>query len=436
LARLARRLGVYDVLLIVMGSVIGSGIFRTPSVVAQRIHAPGAILGVWAVGGIVALFGSFVLGELGARRPEGCGAYAYLRDAFHPVVAFAYGWASLLASFTGGLAAAAVLFAGYFLSLTGFQIAPALLATLALVALALVNCFGVRMGSNVQNGLTLLKIAALLGIIVVGLAAHPAAHAPFEPLAQSTPGMLAGLAIAMIPVLFTYNGAMVANFMAPEAREAEMTLPRGLWAGIAGVAILYLLVNGVFIRVLGVHALAATPVPASDTLFAAVGPVGARLASLAIAIATLGFISNRLLTVPRLYQAMAQDGLFFRGIAWIDPKTRVPVIAIALQAIFAAVIVFSASYEHILNYVVSTFYVFNGLLALALFLIRAQDRRAGVEQPERFRAPWHPFSTIIYLLASWGVALATYIAYPRDAFIGVAILLSAVPVYFIWERLR
>ena len=141
---------------------------------AQRLHAPALILCAWAAGGIVALFGAFILGELAARRPQGCGIYAYLRDAFHPVVAFAYGWTSLLASFSGGLAAAAVLFAGYFTMLTGFHVASGLLAAIALAALALVNCLGVRQGGNVQNGLTVLKLAAFAAIVVAGVAAHPA----------------------------------------------------------------------------------------------------------------------------------------------------------------------------------------------------------------------------------------------------------------------
>jgi APA family basic amino acid/polyamine antiporter len=436
---LARRLGVADVVLIVIGSVIGSGIFRTPSVVAQRIPIPGLILVAWTCGGVVALFGAFVLGELAARRPAGCGVYAYLRDAFHPVVAFAYGWSSLLASFTGGIAAAAVLFAGYFISLTDLRVSPGILAVATLAVLALVNCFGVRFGSNVQSALTVLKVAALVALIGAGVAAHPAHGHPITALSSSTLGtlgILGAFSVAMIPVLFAYNGAMVANFMAGEAKNVAFTLPLGLWLGISGAAVLYLLVNAACVRVLGVHGLANTPVPAAAVLRAAAGSAGAQVASFAIAVSTLGFIGNRMLTIPRLYHAMAEDGLFFRAVALIDPKTRVPVVAIALQAFFAMLLALSGSYEHILNYVVSTFYVFNGLLALALFIIRARDRRAGAAEAVHFRVPGHPFSTALYLVVSWGVAIATYVAYPRDAIAGIAILLSAVPVYFLWVRTR
>ena len=336
-------------MLLVMGSVIGSGIFRTPAVVAQRIHVPSLILVAWLLGGIVALFGAFVLGELAARRPDGCGAYAYLRDAFHPVVAFAYGWVALLGSFTGGLAAAAVLFAGYFLSLTGLAVAPALVAGVALAVLALVNSLGVRQGSNIQGVLTVLKIAALAGLVAAAFAVHPSARPQLAGVAVSPLGMAAAFGVAMIPILFTYNGAVVANFMSVEARNVVCTLPFGLWVGMASVAVLYVLVNAACIRALGVDGLAHTAIPVSAVLQVAVGPTGARVASLIVALTTLGFMSNRMLTVPRLYHAMAQDGLFFRAVAWVNPRTRVPVIAIALQGIVAILIALSGSYDHILK---------------------------------------------------------------------------------------
>ena len=421
-------------MLLVVGSVIGSGIFRTPAVVAQRIHVPSLIIVAWLVGGVIALFGAFVLGELAARRPGGCGAYAYLRDAFHPVVAFAYGWVALLGSFTGGLAAAAVLFAGYFLSLTGIAIAPALVASVALAVLALVNSLGVREGSNIQGVLTVLKIAALGGLVAVAFAVHPIAHRQLAGVAVSPLGMAAAFGVAMIPILFTYNGAVVANFMSVEARNVARTLPFGLWVGMASVAVLYVLVNAACIRTLGIDGLARTAVPVSAVLQVAIGPTGARLASLIVAVTTLGFMSNRMLTVPRLYHAMAQDGLFFRAVAWVNPRTRVPVIAIALQGIVAILIALSGSYDHILNYVVSTFYIFNGLFAVALFVIRGRDRSKWPIELDAFRVPWHPVSTAIYLLASWGVAIATCVAYPRDGLVGLAIVLSAVPAYALWAR--
>lgn len=200
-----------------------------------------------------------------------------------------------------------------------------------------------------------------------------------------------------------------------------------------GVIVLYLLVNAACIHVLGADGLAKTATPASDVLFAATGSLGARIVAAVIAISTLGFISNRMLTAPRLYHAMADDGLFFKQIARINAKTHVPVAAIVLQGICAIVITLSGSYEHILNYVVSTAYVFAGLFALALLIIRKQDHEAGTTPAGGFRMPGHPISTIIVMIVSWAVALDTYIKYPTDGLVGLAILLSAVPVYFVWK---
>jgi APA family basic amino acid/polyamine antiporter len=433
-ARLVRRLGAFDAALIVMGSVIGSGIFRTPSVVAQRAPEPSLILAAWVVGGIVSLFGAFVLGELGARRPDDCGMYAYLRDAFHPIVGFAFGWSGLLAAYSGGLAAAAVLFAGYFVSLTGVAVAPAAVAVLALAVLALLNALGVRQGTSFQNILTILKLIPVLAIIVAGLVVYPKASPQADVAAISAFATLGAFSVALVPVLFAYSGATVVNFMAAETKRAARTLPLGLTLGMIGVAFVYVLVNAACIRSLGVGALAHTDVPASAVLSNAVGPTGTRLAAIAIALATLGFMSNRMLTVPRLYHAMAVDGLFFRAIAYIDPRTQVPTIALILQALFASVIALSAGYGHILNYVVSVVAAFNGLLALALFILRARDRAAGLPAGDGFRVPLHPVSTAIFMLASWGVAIATLIAYPIDGLLGLAIVLTAVPAYFIWAR--
>jgi APA family basic amino acid/polyamine antiporter len=437
MATLARRLGLFDVALIVMGSVIGSGIFRTPSVVAQRVHAPGLILGAWVTGGIVALLGAFVLGELAARRPDGCGAYVYLRDAFHPAVAFAYGWTSLLVTFSGGIAAAAVLFASYFEPLTGLRVTPTLLAVAAIVVLTLVNFFGVRSGSSTQNGLMFLKLAGVGAIIVAGVVAHPSTVArPALPPFASGIDVLAAFGVAMIPVLFAYNGVLGASFMTTETKSVARIFPLGLWGGMLAVTGVYVAVNAVCIRVLGPAALAGTATPASDVLRIAMGPLGARIVAFAIAVSTLGYISNRMLTIPRLYHAMAQDGLFFAQVAWIDPRTRVPIVAIALQGLFAIALTLSGSYERILNYVVSTSYLFVGLLGIALFVIRADDRRAGVPARGGFRVPGHPVSTLLVVIASWAVAIDTYVAYPSDGLIGLAIVLSALPAYFVYARRR
>jgi APA family basic amino acid/polyamine antiporter len=437
MATLLRRLSVFDVALIAMGSVIGSGIFRTPSVVAQRVHTPGLMLSAWVAGGIVTLFGAFVLGELAARRPEGCGAYVYLRDAFHPAVAFAFGWTQLLIGFNGGIAAAAVLFAGYFEPLTGVHVTPAFLAVTAIAIFTAINFFGVRAGSSAQNALVLLKLAGIGAIVVAGAVARPPVEmkAPV-PTDGSGIDLLGAFGVAMIPVLFAYNGSVGATFITTETKRVARSFPAGMWGGMLAVTIVYVLVNAACIRALGPAALARTATPASDVLALVAGPWGARLVACAVAISTLGYIGNRMLIAPRLYHAMAHDRLFFRQLAWIDPRTHVPTVAIALQGLFAIALALSGSYERILNYVVSTSYLFTGLLGVAVFVIRAQDRRAGAGGRHGFSVPWHPFSTLIVIIVSWAVAADTYVTYPIDGLVGIAVILSALPVYAIYARRR
>lgn len=429
--RLARRLGVYDAALIVMGGIIGSGIFRNPSVVAQRVPSPALMYIVWACGGVVAILGAFIFAELAARRPHDGGLYAYMRDAFHPVVAFMYGWTLLLVSQSGGAAASAITFAGYLQRLGGWYPGEKVVAVCTLLFLTIVNCLGVRAGSNVQNLLMVLKIGALLLLIGVGLFV-PGSHA--HAAAVDFPNQwnaLGAMGVAMIPVLFAYSGWQTSTFMTGELKNPTRTLPRGILWGVGGVIVLYLLVNYVCIHVLGVTALKATDTPAAAVLEHAWGTNGAKIIAAAIMLSTFGFISNQILTAPRVYHAMAEDGTFFRFVAWVDPRTRAPVIAVLLQGAFAIAIALTGRYDQILNYVTSIDYVFFVLSAIALFVFRARDARAGAARPN-FRVPGHPVSTILFMLIAAGVVLDTYIAFPSNSLIGLVILLIAVPVYYLF----
>lgn len=431
MTKLARRLGIFDAALIVMGGIIGSGIFRNPSVVAQRVHTPGLIMLVWGFGGIVALLGAFVFAELAARRPHDGGLYAYMRDAFHPVVAFMYGWTLLLVSQSGGAAASAVTFAGYFpVVFGGVHIDAKMLAVGTLGFLTLVNCLGVRAGSNVQNIFMILKIGAIAGLIAVGIFA-PVSHAHAAvPAFGSHFDAMTAMGVAMIPVLFAYSGWQTSSFMTGELKNPQRTLPLGMLWGVIGVVVLYMLVNAICVRVLGPAGLMHTATPASDVLQAVIGSRGAQIIAAAVMLSTFGFMSNQILTSPRVYHAMAQDGVFFRQVAWVHPQSRVPIVAIALQGFFAIVIALSGQYDQILNYVTSIDYVFFGLSAIALFVFRMRDARAGQEIPRAMRVPGHPVSTALFLLVSFAVVLDTYVKYPQNSLIGLAILLAGIPVYY------
>jgi APA family basic amino acid/polyamine antiporter len=425
---LARRLGLFDVTMLVMGGIIGAGIFVNPAEVARHVGTPLLIVGVWVLGGLVALAASFVYAELAARRPEVGGQYAYLRDAFGPMPAFLYGWALLLVIQSGGMAAVAITFARYFVELTHLRLSESVIGMLVLALLTVINCFGVRSGSNVQSGLMVLKIAAIAMLVIIGWWLAPPAPAA----AASTPEMTSTGAIgaAMTPVMFAYGGWQTASFVAGEMRDPRRDLARGLLLGVAGVILLYCSVAFVCVHALGPAALAQSKTPASDVMRLALGQRGATLIALAIAVSTLGFLSQGMLTAPRVYFAMAEDGLFFRRVAQVNPITRVPVIAIVLQGIAAAAIALSGTYGQILGYVVSVDFIFFGLTGAALFVFRRRDPDT---QPP-FTVPAHPFTTAFFVIACWTVVVATVVNNLENSLIGYAILAAGVPACLYWQR--
>ena len=439
---LARRLGPFDATMIVMGGIIGSGIFMNPSVVARQVSAPALILGVWAAGGAIALIGAFVYAELAALRPGVGGQYAYLRDAFHPMVAFLYGWTLLLVVQSGGMAAVSMTFAFYLRELSSSAVpVSALPATViavgAIAVLTAVNCFGVRAGSNVQNAFMLLKLAAILALVTIGWLAVGSPREAVAPAPGASPeNTLPAALAAMVPVLFAYGGWQTASFVSGELKNPARDLGRGLIAGVIGVVVLYLAVNLVSLRALGPDGLAATSTPASDVMGRALGAPGARLIAAGIAISTLGFLSQGMLTAPRVYYAMARDGVFFRAVGWLDPRTHAPAVAIVLQGVLAALIALSGEYESVVNYVVAIDTLFFGLTGVALIVLRRRARlaTAGSEGTARIRTPGHPVTTGVFVAAFFVIALSTVMQFPRSAGIGVVILLAGVPAYLLWRR--
>jgi APA family basic amino acid/polyamine antiporter len=427
---LARRLGLFDATMLVMGGIIGSGIFVTPAEVARHVATPLLIAGVWVLGGIVALFASFVYAELAARRPEVGGQYAYLRDAYGPMPAFLYGWALLLVIQSGGMAAVAITFARYFVELVHLPLSDSAVAVAVLALLTLINCMGVRSGSNVQSTLMLLKILAIMLLVAAGcLFAPPIAAQP----QSSSPGSLstvAAIGAAMTPVMFSYGGWQTSSFVAGEMRSPQRDLARGLLLGVAGVILLYTAVAFVCVHALGPAGLAASKTPATDVMRLALGQKGAAFIAVGITISTLGFLSQGMLTAPRVYFAMAEDGLFFRRFAEVSATTRVPVFAIVLQGAAAAVIALSGTFGQILSYVVSVDFIFFGLTGAALFVFRHRNP----EQPVFFKAPGHPFTTGLFVLACFATVVATVANNPINALIGYAILAAGIPACLYWQR--
>ncbi|HKP12363.1 MAG TPA: amino acid permease, partial [Blastocatellia bacterium] len=360
--------------------------------------------------------------------------------------AFRYGWTLLLVTQTGGMAAVAVTFAKYFAQLTNLpdtDQASAIIAVVTLAALTLVNCLGVRAGSAVQSALMVLKIVAIAALIACGLFVAQPAALPTEiaytddwrPAAgYFAPGMdwrtLTAFGAALVPVMFAYGGWQTSCFIAGEVREPRKTLPRGLLIGVLGVIALYMLANYVYVHVLGIDLLTQTKTPASEVMRIAFGERGKAFIATGIAVSTLGFLSQGMLTAPRVYFAMADDGLFFKRVAWLHPRTRVPAVAIALQGALAILIIVALSgvYAKILNYVMSVDTVFFAVSAGCLFVFRRRDGRAA------FRVPLHPLTTLVFIIAEGFVALSVMVNYPIDSVKGWGILLAGIPVYFFWRR--
>jgi APA family basic amino acid/polyamine antiporter len=321
-------------------------------------------------------------------------------------------------------------------------------AVLALGSLTVINCLGVRAGGTVQSFLMVLKIVAIVALIACGLFLTGPERTPeVSSLVSSKMGgaefhvyssrdvfpFLTMIGAAMVPVLFAYGGWQTASFVAGEIREPRKNLPRALIIGVTGVVLLYLLVNFVCVNVLGVSGLANTTTPASDVMRLALGPTGARLIAAGIAISTLGFLSQGMLTAPRVYFAMAEDGLFFKSVGRLHPKTHVPILAIVIQGLLAIVIALSGRYEQILNYVVSVDFIFFGATALCIFVFRrratASKERTGITS-----VPGHPVTTALFVAICWLVVINTVYRYPQNTLIGLFILLAGIPAFFFWSR--
>jgi APA family basic amino acid/polyamine antiporter len=430
--RLARQLGLFDAIMVVMGGIVGSGIFMNPYVVARQVHTPTLILGAWVLGGAIAAGGAFIWAELASTLPEVGGQYAYLREAYHPAIAFLYGWVLLLVIQTGGMAAVTITFARYFIELTGMHVQDRMVGATALSILTLINCLGVKTGGRTQSALMVMKIVAIAVLVFAGLV-FAGSHAPTTTAAERAPS-LASFGAAMVPVLFAYGGWQTANFIAAEVKQPEQNLPRALLIGVAGVIVLYTTVNWICVRALGPQDLAATTTPATAVMRLALGQRGATFIAAAIAISTLGFLSQSILTAPRVYFAMADDGLFFRTVARLDPRTCVPVAAIVLQSAWTIIIALSGRYEQILNYVVSMDFLFFGLTASTLFVFRRRSKTGQTQPSIRYCTPGHPVTTMIFVaICCWIVANTMY-RYPQNSLVGMGLLLAGIPVYMFWNR--
>jgi APA family basic amino acid/polyamine antiporter len=418
--------------MVVIGGIVGSGIFINPYLVARTLDTPALVLGAWIAGGAIALAGAFAYAELGQRLPKAGGQYVYLSEAWHPVVGFLYGWALLFMIETGAMAAVAMAFAQYALKLTGQSDSLVMvIAVTAIVLLSAINYIGVTPGSRVNNIFVTLKIAALGVIILLALWGPSSPSWLTASRANAAPPATAALAFgaALIPILFAYGGWQNANYVAEEMRDAERQLPRALIIGTVIVVIIYVLANIAYLRTLGLTGLAATETPAADAAAKWLGAGGARFVAAAIAISTFGFLDLAILAPTRVYYAMAKDGAFLPSVAKLHPRFQTPGNAIVLQSVWAIALLFTGKYGDLLNTVVFADWIFFGLTVAGLFMLR---RRMGT--PEGFRTPGYPWLPAFFVTVAVIVVYSVVREAPLRAAVGAGLLLVGVPVFYLFKR--
>lgn len=419
--------------MLVIGGIIGSGIFINPYIVAQRLDSGPLVLAAWVTGGAIALAGAFAYAELGALFPRAGGQYVYLREGWHPLAGFLYGWALLLLIESGAIAAVAITFAKYALRLAGRpDTVEVPLAIGGIALLSLVNYLGVKPGSRVLNVLVLLKVAALAVLIAAGAFAPSYSGWLATSRASSAEAAFGGIVAfgaALVPILFAYGGWQNANYVAEEIQNPRRNLPLSLLAGTAIVVAIYVAVNAVYLRALGLEGLAQTETPAASAANIMFGRAGDRFVTAAIALSTFGFLDLAILAPTRVYYAMAADGVFFSALGRLHPRFRTPWVAIAIQSAWSCVLALTGRYEQLLNYVVFADWIFFGLTVSTVVMFRRRFPPAG-RPAGTFRSPGYPVVPLAFALVAAGVVTSVVLADPLRAGIGALLLVAGVPVFY------
>lgn len=451
-----RRLSLVDTAFLVIGAVVGSGIFMTPGLVAAGLPSPGLLLAVWIAGGLITLCGALAFAELGAMYPQAGGQYIYLREAYGPTAAFLFGWGFFGFIMCGGLAALAVAFAeflgGFCPPLStentillirgpGFShpiSAGQAVAASAILLLTFLNSFGIRAGVAAQNLLTLLRLGSVAALVALGaLFGAKAGAGNFQAL-FSTGGagfsaLLGPIGLALVAVYWTYDGWYAVNCTAEEIRDPERNIPRGLVLGVLTVAVLYVLVNIVYLLALPFEEMKGVTRIGERAAIALFGHGGAALFSAVVMVSIFGCLNANLLYGPRVYYAMARDGSFFRSMGRLSVRFRVPTGALWGQAIWASVLCLSGTYQALYEYMVFALLLFFAATGGAVFVLRR--RHPQKERP--YRTWGYPVVPLVFILMSLAVFLNIVISQPLKALAGAALLGAGFPAYLWWRaRIR
>ena len=433
---LRRTLGLLDLTFIAIGTVIGSGIFLVPGVVLRETGTQvGPALLVWVAAGILSYLGALTYAEMGAMKPDAGGLYTYIRDAFGPLPAFLYGWTSFFVIASGSVATLAVAFSGYFSEFVPVGgIAARLISIGVIVAIAAINVRGTRNSATMQNVTTGAKVLGLLalsiGMIVLGPTPTVSSIVSRDAWPASITGaLLSGIGAAMIGVLWAYEGWQYVTFSAGETRDPQRTFPRGISIATAALVVLYVLANLGYIAALGPQAVAASDRIAADAGISVFGPIAGRIVGLLILISIFSAANGIMLTAPRMYFAMARDGVFFKRLAIVHPRLGTPAFAIVAIAIWAAVLASTGTFEQLLTYVVFTGWIFYGLGALSVFVYRRREPNA----PRPFRVPGYPLTPVLFVASAAALVLNTLVTQPTRAAAGVIAVLIGTPAFYAWR---
>jgi basic amino acid/polyamine antiporter, APA family len=439
---LVRGMGVVGATALVAGTVIGTGIFVSPSLVADQVGAPGLSLLVWALCGLLALAGGLCYAELAAALPRTGGQYAWFRRAFGAELpSFLFAWSMFFVVLTGVQAAVATAFAIY----AGFFLAPVMeygvweqraVAVACIAFLAVMNILGVTLGGRIQVVVTILKVGALAALVGGGLwlGAGTAAGslAPLLPEGRSAGAALGAFGTAMIVTLFAYNGWWYSTYVAEEVRDPERNVPRSIFLGMGIVLVLYLLANVVYLSVLPFDVLRGSERPAADVMVALLGAGGGAFIAAAVMVSAFGTVNAQMLSIPRIYFAAARDGLFFRGIRRVHPRYRTPALAIGAQAVWASGFALSGTFRRIVTYTAFPNYFFLSLGVVALIVLRIREP----DLPRPYRVFLYPVTPVLFLgVFAWYLVNSVVFEF-RDTMVGIALALSGLPFYYLFFRDR
>jgi basic amino acid/polyamine antiporter, APA family len=428
---LPREIGILGSTAIVVGTIIGSGIFLVPHNVALQVGSVAGLYLVWIVGGALALAGALSLAELGAAMPEAGGIYVYLREAYGRLFAFLYGWGSLLVIDAGSAATLAVAFGIYssaFIPMTPLE--QKLLGATVIALLTIVNILGVRKGTAVQTIFTIAKLGGLA--VIIGCAFFLPRVAPVVPLAPlPTPHTtLSSFGVALVGVLWAYQGWHQLSYTAGEVKNPSWVLPRGFFLGTAIIIIVYLAANMAYLRVLPLEAMAEHQRVAATAMRWLLGPRGARFVSVLILCSIFGALNGTILTSPRVYYAMARDGVFFRTVARIHPRYRTPAVALVVLGGWSMLLALSGSFEELYTYVIFAMWIFSGAAIAGVIILRR--RLPNLHRP--YRVWGYPILPAAFIVASVAIVANTLVRKPLESFLGLALVLAGIPLYLIWSR--